>query len=369
MTRSLSRTTKQPSRGSGGSLTRRRRLLKGVVIAVIVGYVLTTLVPFYLLTVRTFVSTKNSTQLWLWPPPAEAVNLDADIGNFAVFFNLDLKKFKADFGIPAMDYINPKWSFKRVGEAYGIAEADLVGYLEPFVRYNGWVVLVGDDQFWPALGRTALMTVGGLVGLNALSILTGTGLAGLKNRFQRAVYGIYIADTAIPFFLILLPQFMLVQGLLKLIPGYLDFGSSTRRMAQLLAMILLYARGGALSTMIFTSYIGSIPRELEESAEIDGASRWQYIRYIQLPLMKIPVASMTVISLVWFWNDFLGPFVYLDNNNPNLLMLLQNYIGKYSTNFQVIYTGVLVSVLPLLIIYILFRRLFVEGAMAGAIKG
>jgi raffinose/stachyose/melibiose transport system permease protein len=369
MAHSRRTTVKERPRSTGGSLKRRRKILRGVVIAVFVAYVVTTIVPFYLLIVRTFVPTKKTTQLWLWPPPAEEVNLDADVGNFSVFFNLDIQRFKEEFGLPEAAYLNPKWSFKRVAEEYDVPEEELVAYLTPFVKYNGWMVLLQDKRFFWSIGRTVLMTVGGLIGLNALSILTGTGLAGLNNRFKRSVYNLYIASTAIPFFLIILPQFMLVQGILKLIPGYQEFGSATRRAAQLVAMMLLYARGGALSTMIFTSYISSIPRELEESAEIDGASRWQYIRHIQLPLMKIPVASVTVIHLVWFWNDFLRPFVYLDNNNSNLLILIANSMGQYSTNFQVIYTGVLVSVLPLLIVYILFRRFFIEGAMAGAIKG
>ena len=361
--------SKNSTRGSSGSLSRRRKILRSIVLAVLVLYVLTTVFPFYLLIVRTFVPTKKTTDLWLWPPPMEEVNLDADAGNFSVFYNLDLKAFKEAVGIPVSEYINPKWSFKRIAEEYDVSEDVMRSYLNPFVKYNGWMVLYQDDQFFASIGRTALMTISGLVLLNLLSILTGTGLAGLSSRFQRTVYNLYIASTAIPIFLIILPQYMLVQGILKMIPGYEDFGSATRKIAQLVAMIVLYARGGALSTMIFTSYISSIPRELEESAVIDGASRWQYIRHIQMPLMKVPVASMTVISLIWFWNDFLGPFVYLDTNNASLLVLISTFLGRYSTNYQVIYTGVLVSVLPLLIVYILFRRFFVAGAMAGAIKG
>jgi raffinose/stachyose/melibiose transport system permease protein len=173
----------------------------------------------------------------------------------------------------------------------------------------------------------------------------------------------------LPPFLILLPQFMLIQGMLKLVPGYEDFGSMTRKVTQLIGLLFIYWSGGALSTMIYTAFISSIPRELEESAEIDGASRWQYIRRIQLPLLKVPVASFTVISLPWFWNDFLNPFVYLDNTNTTLLVLVQNMVGQYTINFRVIYSGVLVAVLPLLLVYILFRRWFIEGVMSGAIKG
>lgn len=369
MAESITVSTRQATQNISGSLSLRRKLLKITIVVFIAFYAVTTLVPFYFLAVRTFVSTKNSTKLWLWPPPAEQVNLDAGLGNFSVFYNLDLQKFKADFALPSGEYINPKWTLRRVGEEYSISEGELVAYFRPFIRYNGWLVLFGDNQFWPAFLRTLFLTVGGIVGLNFLSILTGIGLAGLENRFQRIVYGLYLAQIAIPPFLILLPQFLLIHRSLSLIPGYLEFGSPTRKGAQLLALILLYIHGNALSTMIYTSYIGSIPRELEEAAEIDGASRWLYIRHILLPLMKIPIASMTVIALPWFWNDFLNPFVYLDNTNTTLLVLIQNYLGQYSTNFQVIYSGVLVSIAPLLVVYILFRRLFIQGVMAGAIKG
>jgi raffinose/stachyose/melibiose transport system permease protein len=140
-------------------------------------------------------------------------------------------------------------------------------------------------------------------------------------------------------------------------------------MGQMAVLLMFYLKGAPLSTMLFTAYISTIPSELEDAAAIDGASRWQYILHIQMPLMKIPVASMTVIALPWIWNDFLVPFIYTDTEFTTLLPMINNFIGHYSINFQVIYTAVFVTVLPLLIIYILFRRMFIQGVMAGAIKG
>jgi ABC-type glycerol-3-phosphate transport system permease component len=351
------------------SLSARRRVMTAVVVVVIAVYAMVTLVPFYFLAVRTFVSTRAATQLWFKPPPYDELHMEADIGNFSVFYNLDILAFKEHFGIPRAEYINPKWTFERISEHYGIPEEQIKSYLSPWIKYNGWMVLFGAKQFLPSFFRTLALTVFGLLGLNILSILTATGLAGLRTRFQRGVFFLYVAQIVLPPFLILLPQFMLIQGILKLIPGYEDFGSLTRKLAQLGGMLLLYWHGGALATMIYTAFISSIPREMEESAEIDGASRWQYIRYIQLPLLKVPVASFTVISLPWIWNDFLWPFVYLDNTNTTLLVLVQNMVGQYTINFRVIYSGVLVAVVPLLLVYILFRRWFVEGVMSGAIKG
>jgi len=105
-----------------------------------------------------------------------------------------------------------------------------------------------------------------------------------------------------------------------------------------------------------------------EAAELDGANPLQYFWYILLPLLKVPMASLTVIFLPLIWNDFIHPFVYLDQNNTTILPLIQTFSGQYASNFQVIYTGVFMSVLPLVIVYILFRRWFVQGALAGAIK-
>ena len=217
--------------------------------------------------------------------------------------------------------------------------------------------------------RTVLVTALSLIGLNLLSILTGFGLARLRRKDQVVVYNLYLLSAIIPAMMIILPQFMIVQGLLKLIPGYEVSGSSARSVGQLLAVVVLAIKGGALSTMIYTASISSFPQDLEDAAEVDGASAFQYLRYIVLPLLKVPIASFTVISLPAIWNQFMVPYIYLDAKNTLLLPLIQSYTGTYTTNYQLSYTGILVSVLPLLLIYIMFRNWFIRGAMSGAIKG
>jgi ABC-type glycerol-3-phosphate transport system permease component len=138
---------------------------------------------------------------------------------------------------------------------------------------------------------------------------------------------------------------------------------------QLLSLIMINIKGTALSTMIFVAAISMIPRDLEDSAMIDGASRLQYVRYVLLPLLKVPIISLVVIMLPMFYNQFLEPYVYLDPSNSTLLPFIQSTSGQFSTNFQVIYSGIFASVVPLIVIYLIFRRFFVEGVMAGAIKG
>ncbi len=352
-----------------GSIKRRRRFLRAIIVVLLVFYALVTLIPFYFLVVRSFVPTKKTTELWLLPPPAEEINLDTQLGSLATFLDLDIQAFKARFGIPAAEFVKPQWSLRRIGEEYSITEEELRGYFNPFMRFAGWFVLLSDELFLPAVVRSLVLTIAGIVGRNILGILTGTGLAGLRYRYQRIIFGTYMLMMVIPPFLVLLPQYVMIQRTLVLIPNYEVMGGLTRQAAQLLAVLVFYLAPMPLSTMLFTAYISAIPSELEDAARIDGASRWQYLFHVQGPLMKVPVAAMTVISIPAIWNDFLHPFLYMDNSATTILPLINTYLGTYSSNYQVIYTGVFLSILPLLVVYILFHRLFVQGAMAGAVKG
>jgi raffinose/stachyose/melibiose transport system permease protein len=199
-------------------------------------------------------------------------------------------------------------------------------------------------------------------------MLTGYGLAGLRRRDQMVVYNVYLLQMVIPTVLIIIPQFLMIQALIKLVPGS-DKPGMARSIAQLGTLVLIFIKGGALSTMIFTTSINQIPHELEESAQLDGASRMGYFWGVLVPLMKVPIATVSVIMLPVFWNAFFEPYVYLDSANATVLPLIAAYGGTFTTNFQIIFTGVFVSVMPLLIVYLLLRKLFTRSVMSGAIKG
>ena len=364
----MAATTAQTGRSQSRSmgLARRRKLLRIIALAFMVMYSLVTLFPFYVLFIRTFVSTKNATDLHLWIPPNEDISLDADVGNLAVNFNLDLRKVKEDLGIKG--YVNPRDTLREVAEKQNIPPQRIQQYFAGFGTFNGWITLIGRPDFWYALLRTIGLTLVSIVGLCFLSILTGAGLAGLRRRYQMSIYNVYLLQMVIPTIMILIPQFMMVQGLESMIPGA-DRPGLARSATQLLFLVLIFVKGGALSTMVFTSAISQVPYELEESAYLDGATRWQYLWRILFPLLRVPIATVAVIMLPVFWNAFLEPYVYLDQENTTMLPLIASYSGTYSTNFQIIYTGVFVSILPLLLVYLVLRKLFTRSVMAGAIKG
>jgi raffinose/stachyose/melibiose transport system permease protein len=364
------RSSRQRSRGLGTS--GKKRLLRIFATTVMVVYTILTLFPFYALFVRSFVPTKESSDLHLWLPEVEEVSMERQVGNLAVFYDMDTADLKDAFGIPQTEFLGARMSLMELSEEYDIPEEDIKDYFAGFYRYNGWqTLLLGDlygTTFWECLGRTLLVTVVSLVLLIGLSVFTGYGLAGLKRKDQMAVYNIYLLQMVIPAMLILLPQYQLFQWIFKLFPNYADKGL-TRYALQLLAVVLINIKGTALSTMIFVSAISGIPRDLEDSAMVDGATRLQYVRHVLFPLLKVPIVSLIVIQMPLIYNQFLQPYVYLDPANSTLLPFIQSAVGQFSTNFQVIYAAIFSSVMPMLIVYLLFRRMFVEGVMAGAIKG
>lgn len=350
----------------------RRRILRVFAVIVMVIYTVLTLFPFYALTIRSFVSTKDSADLHLWIPEADEVNMNAQVGNLGVFYDLDLADLKDALGIPQSEFIMSRTSLSQISEQYDIPEEEIKNFFEGFYTYNGWRTLLTGDlygtSFWAALARTLVVTGVSLFLAIILSIFTGYGLSGLRRRDQMFVYNLYLLQMVIPAMLILLPQFLIIQWAMKLVPAYADPGV-VRWVLQLGAIVLINIKGTALSTMIFTAAISSIPKELEDSAYIDGASSWQYIRHIMIPLLRVPIASIIVIMLPLIYNQFLEPYVYLDPANSTLLPFVQSAVGQFSTNFQLIYSAILASVVPLVLVYLLFRRFFIEGVMAGAIKG
>jgi ABC-type glycerol-3-phosphate transport system permease component len=360
-------------RASAWTLSRRRMALRIFGLAVMVIYSVFTIFPFYMLFVRSFVATADAGELHLWIPKARPVDMNIEVGNLSVFYNLDLKVMKEALGIPKGKFLGARETLAEIAKKYNIPEERIRSYFEGFYLFNGWQTLLfgqaGGSNFWAALIRTILVAFVSLGILIVLSIFTGYGLAGLRRRDQMYVYNLYLLQMVIPAMLIILPQYQMFQWFFKLFPGYDVQNSFLRHALQLLAVILINIKGTALSTMIFVSAISGIPRDLEESAMLDGASRWQYLWHILFPLLKVPIVSLTVIQLPLFYNQFLEPYVYLDPANTTLLPFIANTAGQFSTNFQVIYSGVFASILPLLVVYLIFRRFFVEGVMAGAIKG
>lgn len=140
-----------------------------------------------------------------------------------------------------------------------------------------------------------------------------------------------------------------------------------------MGLIILYTGFGiSMSVFMMTSYIKSIPKDIEESAVIDGANIMQAFFYIMLPLIKPMTITIIILNGMWIWNDYLLPFLVLETSDFKTITLEIYYVkmtaGQYVSPWETLFPSVLIAILPLIVIFLLFQKHFVKGVTAGAVK-
>ena len=114
----------------------------------------------------------------------------------------------------------------------------------------------------------------------------------------------------------------------------------------------------------------SVPNEILDAARIDGMSEYGIYFRIMLPLSKPALATLTIFTSVFVWNDFMGPLIYLNSQHLKTIQLgLRMFIQQYSADYGLIMAAALVSLIPIIALFIAFQRFFIEGIASTGIKG
>jgi multiple sugar transport system permease protein len=192
-----------------------------------------------------------------------------------------------------------------------------------------------------------------------LQVFTGSfaayGFARMRFPGRDVLFLVYIGTIAVPWQSYMIPQFTMLS----------DLGLSNT----LWSIILLQAFG-AFGVFLMKQYFESVPESLNEAARIDGLSEYGIWRRIMLPLSVPAIASLTLLTFVNTWNDYLGPLIYL--RSPELWTIqlgLKTFVGQYNAEHALIMTGSVLSVLPIAVIFLLGQRYFVEGIATTGVKG
>jgi raffinose/stachyose/melibiose transport system permease protein len=173
-------------------------------------------------------------------------------------------------------------------------------------------------------------------------------------RFTGRLYSLFLIGFFLP--LSLIPLFIEAQAL----------GLYNDR----IGYILLHLQAGlTLGVLFFVGYFASIPRELDESAQLDGCGYLRYIFRIIIPLAKPALATVGIYTAVAVWNDLIGPVVFLSSNSLYPLTRgLFAFYGQYSNEWTLLAAGVFLVALPLIVAFLFVQRYLIQGAVAGSIK-
>jgi multiple sugar transport system permease protein len=197
------------------------------------------------------------------------------------------------------------------------------------------------------------------VSITFLQVLTGSfaayGFAKMRFPGRDVLFLGYIATIAVPWQAYMIPQYIMMQKL----------GLVNTRWS----LILLQAFG-AFGVFLMRQFYLTIPDEISEAARLDGLSEYGIWARIMLPLSKPALASLALLTFVNTWNDYMGPFIYLTDNNLWTVQIgLRSFIGEYDAQYAMIMTGSVLSVLPILVIFLLGQRYFVRGIATSGMKG
>jgi multiple sugar transport system permease protein len=221
-------------------------------------------------------------------------------------------------------------------------------------NYTNVVALQGIDR---ALTNTALVTILVVLGQLATSIVGGYAFARLKFPGRDSVFIFYLGTIMIPFVMLIVPLYQLM-----VLIGWTD------RLAALIVPWMFTAYG----TFLMRQHFITFPKEIEEAALLDGASRLQILTKIIVPASVPALATQATFTFLYAWNSFLWPLVIINvgNEKNHVLTLALNVLrGRASDSPNLILAGAAIAILPPLVVFILGQRFFVESVASSGVKG
>lgn len=224
-------------------------------------------------------------------------------------------------------------------------------------RPQNYVDVVNLQNMDRSLSNTILVTLGVVLGTLTTSVLGGYAFARLRFPGRDALFVLYLGTIMIPFAVLLTPMYQLMVAI-----GWVD------RIVALIVPWIFSAYG----TFLMRQFFISIPREIEEAALIDGASRFEILWRIFIPASLPALATLTTFTFLYAWNSFFWPLVVINTGNydNHVLTLSLNVLrGRASDSPNLILAGAAIAIAPPVIIYILGQRFFVENATSSAVKG
>ena len=208
--------------------------------------------------------------------------------------------------------------------------------------------------------NSGIFTAGVLLGTFVIGLLTGYALAQLEFRGRSLVLNAMLLILVLPFQLFMIPLYVLIVRTYGLADSYLG-------------MILPFAVN-ATAVFIFRQFFLQLPRDLFDSARIDGASELVILRRIVIPLARPAIITAMIVTFIGPWNEFLWPFLITKQHDLQpLAVALANYISTVAARaanpYGSILAGAVVLVLPAVVVFVIFQRQFVSSSLGSAVKG
>ncbi len=214
-----------------------------------------------------------------------------------------------------------------------------------------------EGNFQEYLLNSFLLSVPSTLLVVVLSTLAGYAFARLPFRGRTLAFYAVVSGLLVPFFTYMIPLYFQLRGM-QLLDTLLGLN------------LVLASTGLSFGTFFMRAFFSDLPSELDQAARIDGASEWQIFRRIMLPLVGSGVGTLAVYTFLQSWNNFLVPLLYTPSGGYRPLTTgLYLFLGGRSVDIGPLAAGALITVLPVVVLFLALQRQVTQGFLSGAVKG
>ena len=228
---------------------------------------------------------------------------------------------------------------------------------ENFAGLENYADAIFSKGFLQSLGYSTLITVTSLAAILILCPMCAWYITRVRTRFTKLLYLLFVLSMVVPFQMVM---FTLSQtaDMLKLNTPWTIW-------------IIYLGFGAGLAVFMFCGFVKSIPVEIEEASLIDGCNPIHTFFLVVIPMLKPTMISVGILEAMWLWNDYLLPTLVLDiREYKTIPMLIQYFRGSYGrVEMGPMMASIMLTIIPIVIVYLLGQKHIIKGVAAGAVKG
>ena len=217
--------------------------------------------------------------------------------------------------------------------------------------------LFQQSDFATAIAHSVFLTVVSEVLIVFIVPMSSYAIERYPGKFTKFLYTFFLAGMMIPFHLYMFPLF-------KELKIFHMFGNMA-------GPIVVYISGSvAFGTLLYCSFLNTVPLEIEEAAMIDGCTPFNTFWRVTFPLLAPCTGSMVILNGLGIWNDYLMPYLVLPSGKAKTITVeIASFVGQYTARWDIVFAGTIISIVPALVIFVAFQKYFVKGITAGGAKG
>ncbi len=223
-------------------------------------------------------------------------------------------------------------------------------------RFDNYLYSLTVFPFGRYFINTMIITLPSIIGVLLTSSLAAYSFARLDFPLKKFWFTLVIGSMLMPGAVLIIPIFI----------GWTLIGFSN---SYIPLIVPAFLGGGALNIFLIRQFLMTIPRELDEAAYLDGATHWQILFKLLLPLIKPVLITVGLFTFVLYWNDVMGPLIYISRNEMNTIsQALANFKSGFGTDWRAIMAASTMSIIPSVILYFIGQKYFVEGIVLSGLK-